>query len=177
MKASGEEARKTGGRRRKPAGEGVRAAGKNGPQLVTAEHQWNDETETRFLNALAASCNVRRGAAAIGYTPATLYWRRRKDPAFAERWRAAMEQGYVRIEAALIEGAEDALAGRMPDPELPIPQMTVREAIDLLRLHQQFVRGVGPRTAGRPARTRSLEEVQGSILAKLSAIETARAEG
>lgn len=164
-------------RRRKPAGEGVRAAGKNGPQLVSTEHQWSEEAEAGFLDALAASCNVRRAAATIGYTAATLYWRRRKDPAFAQRWQAAMEQGYVRIEAALIEAAEDALAGRMPNPELPIPQMTVKEAIDLMRLHQQHARGMGPRSAGRPARTRSLDETRAGILARLSAIETARAGG
>ncbi|WP_375429447.1 hypothetical protein [uncultured Sphingomonas sp.] len=163
-------------RARKPAGQGVRAAGKNGPQLVKTEGSyWTEEAEALFLDQLAASCNVRTAAAAIDYTTATLYWRRRRDPAFAERWRAAMEQGYIRLESLLLEEAENALSGRMPNPDLPIPRMTVREAMDLLRMHQAAARGAGPRTPGRRAVPRPLAEVHASILAKLSAIETSRA--
>ena len=156
---------------RKPTGTAVRAAGINGPQVArSGGGQWSDEAEAAFLDALGASCNVLHAADAIGYTAATLYWRRRRDPAFAERWRAAMEQGYVRIEAALIEAAEDALAGRMPNPALPIPKMTVREAMELLRMHNATAGGRGPRTPGRHARPRPIEEVRASILAKLAAI-------
>lgn len=162
----------------KPAGEGVRAAGRNGPQIAkTNGSYWTDEAEAGFLDSLAACCNVKRAAAAIGYATATLYWRRRRDPAFAERWQAALEQGYTRIEAMLIEAAENALSGRMPDPESPIPAMTIREAMELLRMHRAAARGAGPRTPGRRARPRSIDEVRGSIIAKLSAIETSRAEG
>lgn len=161
----------------KPAGEGVRAAGKNGPQIArTSGKYWTDEAEARFLDTLGASCNVKMAAAAIGYTASTLYWRRRRDPAFAERWQAALEQGYTRIEALLIENAERSLSGRMPNPDSPIPAMTVREAMDLLRMHQAAARGAGPRTPGRRARPRSIDEVRASILAKLSAIGNSRAE-
>lgn len=158
----------------KPLGEAVRRAGKNGPQVAESlGHYWSDEAEARFLDRLAASCNVRRAAAAIGYTPATLYWRRRRDPAFAERWAAALAQGYTRIEALLLERAEDALEGRMPDPETPIPAMTVKEAMELLRMHYAAVNGRGPRTPGRPARLRSLDEVRESILSKMAAMDAA----
>lgn len=163
---------------RKPAGRGLRAAGKNGPQMARTDGKcWTDEAEAAFLDALGASCNVSMAAAAIGYTTATLYWRRRRDPAFAERWRAALEQGYVRIEAMLLDLAENALAGRAPDAGSPIPAMTVKEALELLRMHHAAARGRAPRTPGRPARTRTLEEVQASILRKLGAVEKARGRG
>lgn len=169
--------RKTAGGRT-PAGAGVRAAGKNGPQVIKTDGKhWTDEAEAAFLDQLAASCNVRTAAESIGYTTATLYWRRRRDSAFAERWQAALEQGYVRLEALLLERAEDALSGRMPDPTIPIPAMTVKEAMELLRMHYAAARGRAPRTPGRPARQRSWEEVQASILAKLSAISAASAAG
>ena len=171
-------ANKASTRTGKPGGRGLRAAGKNAPQLFTGGGgQWTEEAEATFLDRLAASCNVRMAAAAINYQPATLYWRRRRDPAFAERWHAALSQGYVRIEAMLIQSAEDALSGAMPDPGTPIPPMTVKEAMDLLRMHYAAVHGRAPRTPGRPARVRSIEEVRGSILAKLSAMEAADAGG
>lgn len=163
-------------RRRKPAGTGVRAAGKNGPQVIrTCGKYWTDEAEAQFLDALAASCNVRMAAEAIGYQTATLYWRRRRDQRFAARWQAAMEQGYARLEAMLLETAEETLAGRAPDPERPFARMSVKEAIDLLRMHQQAARGQGPRTPGRRPVPRPVEEVRASVLAKLSAIERFRA--
>lgn len=155
---------------------GVRAGRKNAPQVVAATGKfWSDETEAAFLDQLAACCNVKMAAKAIGYSFTTLYWRRRRDPGFAERWQAALEQGYSRIEALLMSGAEDALSGRLPDPDTPIPAMTVKEAIDLLRLHQAAVRGRGYRAPGRPARVRTLDEVRASILAKVTAIKAARA--
>lgn len=164
--------RRNGG---KPAGVGLRRAGKGGPQLARTDGSyWTDEAETAFLDALGASCNVRMAAAAIGYTTATLYWRRRKDPAFAERWQAALSQGYSRIEALLLERAEEALEGRMPDPDLPIPAMTVKEAMELLRMHYAAARGREPRTPGRRARVRTIEEVRGSIKSKILAITAAR---
>lgn len=163
---------------RKPAGRALRAAGKNGPQVARTDGKcWTEEAEAAFLDALGASCNVSMAAAAIGYTTATLYWRRRRDPAFAQRWHAALAQGYVRIEALLIDLAEDALSGRAPDAGAPIPAMTVKEAMELLRMHHATAHGHGPRTPGRRARTRTLEEVQESILAKLGSVEKARARG
>ncbi|HEX8389525.1 MAG TPA: hypothetical protein VF636_10930 [Sphingomonas sp.] len=159
----------------KPKGTGLRWAGKNGPQLAKTDgNSWTDEAEAMFLDRLAASCNVRTAAEAIGYTTPTLYWRRRRDPAFAERWQAALEQGYVRLEALLLSNAEDALSGHMPDPETPFASMTVKEAMELLRMHHATARGRVPGAPGRPSRLRSLEEVHGSIMAKLSSIDDAR---
>lgn len=172
MAANRERTRKAVTNGSKPAGSGVRAAGKNGPQVVKSDGKyWTDEAEAVFLDALAASCNVQHAAAACGYSHTTLYRRRREYADFAERWRAALAQGYVRIEALLIERAEDALSGRLPDPELPIAEMTVKEAMELLRFHHATVHGEGPRRSGRPAVVRPLEEVQASILAKLSAMD------
>ena len=65
------------------------------------------------------------------------------------------------------------MEGRVPDPDSPIPQMTARDAIALLKLHAASVHG-GARSPGWRGRPRSLDEVRQSILGKLAAIHRAR---
>ncbi|HEX4693984.1 hypothetical protein [Sphingomonas sp.] len=148
--------------------------GKDGPQVVTITgHRWTDEAEAKFLDHLAASCNVTAAAAACGFSKEAIYRRRSADPVFAERWQAALAQGYARIEMALVGRAADAMEGLVPDPDTPIPEMTVRDAIAVLGLHRASVKGEGRRPGWR-ARPRSLDQVRESILTKLEAIEAAR---
>lgn len=158
----------------KPAGAIARAHGKDGPQIVrTTGHRWSDEAEAKFLDHLAASCNVTAAAAAAGFSGSALYQRRSRDPGFAERWQLALDQGYARIEELLVRRATETLEGRVPDPTTPIPVMTVRDAISILGLHRSAVRGDGKRPGWR-GRPRSLEEMRDSILLKLEAIEAQR---
>lgn len=154
-----------------PEGHCIRASGKDGPQIVQcSESSWNDVKAEKFLNALGASCNVTHAAAQSGMSKGTLYWRRRTDPGFAAQWQAALEQGYVRIEMLMLDNAENALSGKAPDPDCPIPPMTVKEAINLLQLHRAAVHKDGNRRKKWNARPRELEEVRKSILVKLEAI-------
>lgn len=157
-----------------PPGTILRASGKDGPQRIESKgKRWTEEAEARFLDALGASCNVRHSAAAAGFSTVAIYNRRRNDPAFAARWQAALEQGYARIEMALVARAADALEGLAIDPDSPIPQMSVRDAIAVLGLNRAAVKGEGNRPGWR-ARPRSLEEMRDSILSKLEAIEARR---
>ncbi|WP_444857355.1 hypothetical protein [Sphingosinicella sp.] len=170
-----------------PAGTCLRASGKDGPQLIrSAGARWTDEAEGVFLDRLAASCNVSYAAACAGFSTVTAYRRRRRDPGFAERWQAALAQGYARLEAGLLRAAcatfaaderpdeegEDALF--VPDPEIPFLPMSVAEAIAILKLHRASVDGAPARYPGWRGRPRSLEEVHASILTKLHAIEAQR---
>lgn len=159
---------------RKPgglAGTIIRPSGKDGPQLIASTGaRWTDAAESLFLDQLASSCNVTLSAAASGFSKEALYRRRRSDPDFAQAWQAALEQGYVRLEMMLIEGATATRAERHDRADLPFPDMTVREAIVILQLHRASVRGDGmTRGAGWRARPRRLEEVRASILKKLEA--------
>ena len=142
------------------AGVVLRGTGKDGPQLVrTAGRRWSDEAEALFLDRLAASCNVTYAAEATGFSREAIYRRRRTDPAFAERWQAALEQGYARIEMALVRRAADALEGFAPDPDTPIPQMTVQDAIAVLKLHAPAVKGEARAVAGAAAAHGTVEIV------------------
>jgi hypothetical protein len=122
--------------------------GKDGQQIIAARgHRWTDEDEAVFLDCLAATCNVTLAAEKAGFSTEAIYRRRRRDPGFAERWQAALAQGYARIEIALVRRAADTLEGVAPDPDVPLATLTVRDAVAILR---------------------------GSILAKLEAIEAVR---
>ena len=153
-----------------PAGTILRSGGKDGPQRIRSSGaRWTEVSEARFLDRLSASCNVTLAAAESGFSREAVYKRRRLDPGFAERWQAALEQGYARIEMALVRRAADALEGLELDPDSPFPEMTMKDAIAVLQLHRPTVKGEG-RAAGWRARPRSLDEMRDSILAKLSAL-------
>lgn len=149
----------------------IRAGGKDGPQIVeSGDARWNDAAEQRFLDSLGACCNVTRAAKGAGFSREAIYRRRRTDPGFAARWREALVQGYVRIEMLLIENAEAVLAGVAPDPQSPIPPMSVKEAMNLLAQHRGAVEGDGNRRRNWAARPRDMAEVRANILVKLEAI-------
>lgn len=99
--------------------------------------------EQAFLLALSATANVRLAAAAAGFSHASFYARRRRDPVFAREMRLALEAGYDRIELALLVqgtgGGGAAEAWRHNDPP-PIPPMTANQALQLLYLHQKEAR-------------------------------------
>ncbi len=146
-------------------------------RVKTGGAQWSEEAEVAFFDHLAASCNVRASAAAVGFTTFTVYRQRRMRPAFAEKWKAALEQGYARLEMALVEAANASIDGVEFDAERPIPKMTVEQAMNVLRAHRHEVRGDGRRGPGNRAKPPRLEEVQASIEKKVRAIKAARALG
>ena len=159
-----------------PAGTNIRSGGKDGPQIVHSRgKRWTDEAEALFLDAFAASCNVRWAAQQCGFSKEAIYARRRRDPAFAAAWHEALVQGHARLEASLIAAAIATVEGRAPDPDFPIPPMSVAEMIAVLKLHGPAVHGEGRRPGWR-ARPRSLAEVKDSILKKLAAYDRACGE-
>lgn len=99
--------------------------------------------EQAFLAALGATANVRLSAAAAGFSHAAFYHRRRTSAGFAREMRLALEQGYERLEGALLESAMPASyaddAWRHNDPP-PLPPMSTAQALQLLYLHQKEAR-------------------------------------
>jgi hypothetical protein len=175
--AKGGGAPKRGGKGRRPraqrpAGTNLRASGKDGPQMIRSKgDRWTEEAEDMFLDALSASNNATWSAEQSGFSRAAIYKHARRDPGFALRMAAARAIAHDRIDEALARRAEDFLEGRAPDPDSPIIDMTVQDAIAIVKLYRarQNPEGGGRRPAW-PARPRSLAEVHESILAKLSAI-------
>ena len=158
-------------RARGPEGTRVRYTQTGRAQVVkTGGAQWSDEAEEKFFDVLAATCNVRLSAAEVGFTTFTVYRQRRLRADFAERWRAALAQGYARLEMALVEAAADSMEGVEFDADRPIPQMTAAEAMNLLKLHRADVNGGKPGRPGQFAKPRSLDELRDGIVRKIEAI-------
>lgn len=135
---------------------------------------WSPAIENRFLAVLGATCNVKAACDAVALTQGAAYYHRRRWPAFAARWAEALETGYIRLEAALIENACNVFSGTEQPAEMPMPPVGVADAIQLLRLHRHGVHGVGKRTGGRPARI-SAEAARAAILRNVAALTRAQA--
>lgn len=107
------------------------------PGKVTAQ------AEQAFLLALSATANVSLAAAAVGVAEAAFYRRRRQNPAFAREMRAALAEGYGRLEMALLESQspESGEHAAWQDNDRPaIPPMTPAQALQLMYLHQKEAR-------------------------------------
>lgn len=157
----------------------VRGSNVRRTQIARARlRQWTPRAEQRFLGTLAATCNVKAACAEVGLTTASAYAHAERWPNFAARWAEAVEVGYMRIEAALLERAGDPGAGALPapsfDPDQRMPPVTTDQAIHLLHMHKHAVRGVRKRP-GREGGRPDIEKVRASILRKIAAIEAADA--
>ncbi|PAX07350.1 hypothetical protein CKY28_15160 [Sphingomonas lenta] len=158
------------------------------------------ERRARFLDALRATCNVKAAAAAVGVSPTGAYRCYHADAAFREAWEAALAEGRVHLEMALIgaaralferpnerahsvgfEGpqgrahpvgfdAPDAQAHAVVGPE-NVTGMDAKVAMQLLRLHRPAEERGRARRWIKPA---DPEETRREILAKVAAVRAAR---
>jgi hypothetical protein len=162
-------------KKKSPAGSRVRYGPTGRPQLVkTGGYQWSDEAEEAFFDHLGATCNVRASAAEVGFTTFTVYRQRRLRPDFAARWQAVLEQGYARLEMALLQAALDSMDGVDFDEDRPIPKMSVEQAMNLLKLHGPQARREQSGRPGRRPAPRGIDFYRESILKKVAAIRAAR---
>jgi hypothetical protein len=162
-----------------PAGTIVRAGGKDGPQIVRSASgkRWTDKACDIFLDALANGATYTAAAEACGFSREAIGRRRRLDPAFGAQCDGARAQGVARLDQLLIAQAEAALEGRPPAPDSPLPPMTLQDAMAVVKLyHARADTGARRRHGAWQPRPRSLDEVRGSILTKLSAIARSRGQ-
>lgn len=134
-----------------------------------------------FLEHLAATCNVQASAAAAEISVSAVYVHRMKDPAFREAWQAALEQGYARLEAALLLRAArggDAIKVRgdkqVTGRDAP-EEVDWDKAMDLLRHHQRGLAGRPVDNRMRPARV-PIEALTAKLVRKLKALGVTVAE-
>lgn len=130
---------------------------------------------TMFLEHLAATCNVQASATAAGVAVSTVYANRMRDPDFRADWQAALEQGYARLEAALVERALRG-AGRarfsgdkdVEGPEAPA-EIDWDKAMELLRHHQRGLAGLNQSGWLEPKRV-PIAQVAAKLIRKLKAL-------
>lgn len=132
---------------------------------------WSQQKKTRFLDHLAATCNVTEAAGVISVDLPSLYALRRADPGFLAAWQDALEAGYTMLETKLVG---HALAGGgsviTNGATAEIGPIDVTLALQLLGFHKGGVadrprRGRAPLARARP------DETDAAILKKLRAME------
>lgn len=64
--------------------------------------RWARGQARRFLEHLAESSNVAEAARVAGLTTSQVYYRKRRDPAFAADWAQALETGFSELELLLL---------------------------------------------------------------------------
>jgi hypothetical protein len=141
--------------------------------------QWTPRVEERFLATLSATCNVKAACAEAGLTAASAYNHRKRWPGFARRWDEAVETGYARLEAGLLEHAGNMLSGEGPPVFVAMPAMSFADAVHLLHMHKHQVRGIGKAPGQRWRRPPSLDDpgMRERIIAKLEMAERQRRAG
>ena len=134
--------------------------------------QWTPRTEQRFLAALAATCNVKAACREVGLWPPSAYNHRNRWPAFARAWDEAIEEGYVRIEASLVEAAGCNPYSELEEvPVAEMPPMTIDQKIHLLHMHKHQVLGLG-KAPGLQPRVATEEEVEKALAKALRQTES-----
>lgn len=128
-----------------------------------------------FLEQLAATSNVMDSARAAGVSVQCVYQRRMRDAAFREAWGRALEQGYARLEAQLLEAAAARpieVDGGGPAADGPLDKDL---ALHLLREHKKGLAGIA-RGGAAPRQSASWGEVEAYFIARLRALKV-RIEG
>jgi hypothetical protein len=133
------------------------------------------ERREAFLAHLAATCNVTASAEAAGVRVSTVYAHRMRDTAFRETWALALEQGYARLEAALIERASRGIdraelhcPGDARGPDGPT-EIEWDKAMQLLRHHQLGLAGSTRRNRAQPVRV-PVAQLADRLIRKLRAL-------
>ena len=133
------------------------------------------ERQERFLEHLAATCNVTASMRAADIGSCAVYRQRRINPEFREAWNAALELGYARLEAALLERA---LRGdRRPefrgDKEVSGPdspeEVDWAKGLELLRHHRRGLAGEPKKGLPTPQRL-PIEQVAARLVKKLKGL-------
>lgn len=153
-------------------GEQLVVRGTNGRRVQVARagpREFSPKLEKRFLSVLAATCNVKAACAEIGMTAAAVYAHRKRRSSFADRWDRAVETGYARLEAGLLDTACSLFSAETVTPDLDLGPATFGQAMQLLYLHRHRVRGIGKpmRRAAHPP----IEEVHAQLLRRIEAAE------
>ncbi|MBX3563100.1 MAG: hypothetical protein KF730_00850 [Sphingomonas sp.] len=137
--------------------------------------RWTAKMRERFLDHLAATCNVKASAEFIGVDPVSVYALRRREPKFADAWGEALALGYEMLETLLVG---HALSGDDSDvlncgAEPRSGPVRVDLALRLLSMHRN---AEGKPTRGGPKRQFAApEETDAVLMKKLAAIAARRA--
>jgi len=139
--------------------------------------RWTRAMKAAFLDHLAATCNVRASAAAIGVDPVSVYHLRRHDAEFVAEWDKALDHGYQLLETLLVGHALAGGSGQQIEDGAPAyGKVEVDNALRLMAARRNA--GTDKARRGGPPRHRATKaETDAAILKKLAAIEARMRSG
>ena len=108
----------------------------NGQLKRAGPGRWSKKKERIFLAELHASGNISRAARAIAMSEQAISARRRNEPRLDQACEAAVAAAKKRLHAMVVASGTETFDPRdLPDAdESPLPKVTIREAIDILKL-------------------------------------------
>jgi hypothetical protein len=138
----------------------------------TRRLKFTDDKKEVYLSHFAGTCDMASAAEAAGVCTDTVRNHRMKDPEFAARCQAALEQGYVRLEEeavrARIAAAEKLKAGVLPAGEAAVE---FERQLKLLAQWRRRDGSLGPRAHARETLKRwTFEEAIEALEKRLRAL-------
>lgn len=100
---------------------------------MTQPHQRAEDWRPAFLEALAATSNVKASATKAKISTSTAYAARRADRSFRQQWRIALCEGYDQLEMELLQRLR---SGQRPTTKTKFDNAT---ALRLLMAHRAEV--------------------------------------
>jgi molybdenum-dependent DNA-binding transcriptional regulator ModE len=149
------------------AGQTVHNGNKGRPQVRPVRKDgWTAAKRGAFLDHIAATCNVTAAAQLVGMGSSSAHKLRRVDPEFSEQWRAALDAGFDRLQAMLIERAMGPMKVEIGETPMPdVAAMDTELAMRLIEHHRRTIAGI-PKRRGGPVPTRATEEETNAALLK-----------
>lgn len=130
----------------------VPAAGRRWQKRRSRRHRFTAERKEIFLEHFAATCDATASAEVAEIGLWAVYDHRRKDPAFAQGWDEALQQGYARLEAEAVAArikALEALKVRLGKEIAPRDSDVAAEFERVMHLLREHKRGLaGARLGG-----------------------------
>lgn len=93
---------------------------------------WTEKRRQTFLARLAETANVCSSARVVGLSKQAAYDLKRRDPAFAQAWRDALEIGFSELEMALLR---QALEGSEREERMEIGKERELKYVKIVRSH------------------------------------------
>jgi hypothetical protein len=148
------------------------ARGKRGLQVRKQRRGgWTAQKKRRFLEALAATCNVRRACEKVGLSDRSAYAERAKDPVFREEWQTAIDSARGVLATMLIE--RSGRGGRLPEAgedDTPFDDPATMDTALALTLIKQHEGGAARWRGSRPPRYATREQTDAEILRRLAIV-------
>jgi hypothetical protein len=134
--------------------------------------RWTRTQRAAFLEHLAATCNVRFAAEAVGMSASGLYQLTRRDAAFREQVSEAVQAGYERVEAELLS---HTLTGggsveRGETGPVAVPAFNPELAIKVLAQRGGGTSQGRRFNGGAPVKRASEREIEDALLSKLKGL-------